>query len=184
MADVLTIRNASEEDIILIRSLAQQIWPKAYAAILSQKQIDYMMEMMYSENAIREQMRKDHQFVIACNREMPVGFAAYGEVEPAVYKLFKIYVLHSQHGNGTGKFVIGQIINDIKSKSAIVLRLNVNRYNAARLFYEKLGFTIVGSEDVDIGNDYFMNDYVMEKRVNTTEALIPDSQSGILNREP
>jgi hypothetical protein len=40
--------------------------------------------------------------------------------------------------------------------------LNVNRYNKARFFYEKFGFKIIDEVDISIGNNYFMNDYVME----------------------
>jgi hypothetical protein len=39
----------------------------------------------------------------------------------------------------------------------------VNRYNPAKDFYGKRGFTIVYTEDIDIGGGYFMNDYVMRK---------------------
>jgi hypothetical protein len=39
--------------------------------------------------------------------------------------------------------------------------LNVNKYNKAKFFYEKLGFTITKEEVIDIGNDYVMDDYVM-----------------------
>jgi ribosomal protein S18 acetylase RimI-like enzyme len=38
--------------------------------------------------------------------------------------------------------------------------LNVNRYNPAKDFYEKLGFKIILEEDIPIGQ-YWMNDYVM-----------------------
>jgi ribosomal protein S18 acetylase RimI-like enzyme len=175
---ILTIVRASEKDIPLIRSLAQQIWPKTYAAILSQKQIGYMMKMMYNEQAIKEQMRKDHQFIIVYNTGIPVGFAAYGEIEPSVYKLFKVYLLPSQQGKGTGKFIIEQIINDIKPKAATSLQLNVNRYNKAKLFYEKLGFTVVRTEDIDIGSGYFMNDYVMEKPLGSMQILFADETEG------
>ena len=40
--------------------------------------------------------------------------------------------------------------------------LNVNKYNKARFFYEKLGFTIVKDEVIEIGNGYVMDDFVME----------------------
>jgi RsiW-degrading membrane proteinase PrsW (M82 family)/ribosomal protein S18 acetylase RimI-like enzyme len=170
-APLLTIRHVSEKDISLIRFLAQQIWPKTYAAIISQKQIDYMMRMMYSEKAIQKQMQEDHQFIIVYNAGIPVGFAAYGELGPGIYKLHKIYVLPSQQGKGTGKFVIEQVINDVRPKGATVLRLNVNRYNKAKLFYEKLGFVVMNTEDIDIGGGYFMNDYIMEKGLNSSEVL-------------
>ena len=156
---------ASEKDIPLIRSLAQQIWPRTYAELISKEQIDYMMKMMYSEEAIKEQMSTNHQFVVVYNSETPVGFAAYGEVEPNVFKLFKIYVLHTEQGKGTGRFIIENIIDDVQKKGANILRLNVNRDNKAKFFYEKLGFAVAKTEDIDIGNGFFMNDYVMEKRL-------------------
>ena len=42
------------------------------------------------------------------------------------------------------------------------LELNVNRYNKARFFYLKQGFIMIGEEDIEIGEGYFMNDYIME----------------------
>lgn len=168
---VLTIRNASEKDVPLIRSLAQQIWPRTYASLISQKQIDYMMKMMYSEEALRKQIQTNYQFIIAYNTGIPVGFACFNEVEPSIYKLHKIYVLPLQQGKGTGRFMIEQIIADIKPKGAVALRLNVNRDNKAKEFYEKIGFTVIASEDIGIGNGFFMNDYVMERKLNVVEAV-------------
>lgn len=60
--------------------------------------------------------------------------------------------------------IIDHVINDISSKDAASLGLNVNRYNKAKGFYERLGFNVIGEENIPIGNGYFMNDYVMEKR--------------------
>jgi ribosomal protein S18 acetylase RimI-like enzyme len=57
------------------------------------------------------------------------------------------------------------LITAIKQKGATSLLLNVNRNNPTKGFYEKLGFTVIKEEDIDIGNGYFMNDYVMEKKV-------------------
>lgn len=171
----LTIRTASEKDIPLIRSLAQQIWPRTYANIISQQQIDYMMKQMYSEEALRKEMKAGHQFLIASNTGIPVGFACFSEIETSIFKLHKIYVLHSQQGKGTGRFMIEEIMADISSRGATALRLNVNRHNPARHFYEKLGFSVISSEDIDIGNGFFMNDYVMEKKPGAVEVIVAGS---------
>ena len=45
------------------------------------------------------------------------------------------------------------------------LSLNVNRFNSALTFYEKIGFKIIDEVNVDIGNGYFMEDYIMEKQL-------------------
>jgi RsiW-degrading membrane proteinase PrsW (M82 family)/ribosomal protein S18 acetylase RimI-like enzyme len=160
----LTLRKASDADVMLIRELSQQVWPQTYAAILSQEQIHYMMDLLYSEAALHQQLHDNHHFYIVYNAGIPIGFASYSEIEPTVFKLHKIYILPMQQGRGTGKFVIEQIIALVKKEGATALRLNVNRYNQALEFYKKLGFEVLREEDIDIGNGYYMNDYVMEKK--------------------
>jgi RsiW-degrading membrane proteinase PrsW (M82 family)/GNAT superfamily N-acetyltransferase len=159
----LTIRRATEKDIPLIRELSSRIWPATYSNIISTEQITYMLELMYSENALRAQMKDQHEFVIVSDGATPVGFASISLVEPRTYKLHKIYILPGNQGKGVGRFVIEQLVNAIIRKGGNRLRLNVNRNNKARDFYERLGFTHVGEEDIDIGSGYFMNDHVMEK---------------------
>jgi GNAT superfamily N-acetyltransferase len=163
---LLNIKKASAEDIPLIRKLTFDVWPQTYAAILSQEQLTYMLEMMYSETSLKQQMDKGNQFIIVCDDAEPVGFAAYMQKEPDVFKLDKIYVLPSQQGKGTGKFVIDYIINIGKQQGVKTLLLQVNRHNKAKSFYEKVGFVVTEETDFDIGNGYFMNDYVMELIIN------------------
>jgi GNAT superfamily N-acetyltransferase len=162
---VFTIRRATGKDIPLIRELCFKVWPQTYASILSQEKIDYMMELMYSSGSLKKQMDDGSQFIFVYDEEEPVGFAAYLEKEPSVFKLDKIYVLPSQQGKGTRRFVIEYIINEIKQKGASALQLQVYRQNKARNFYEKLGFAIIEEKDFDIGQGFFMNDYVMEKKL-------------------
>jgi ribosomal protein S18 acetylase RimI-like enzyme len=159
------IRNASIDDIPLIRELTFNVWPQTYAAIISQQQIDYMLDMMYSEAALKKQMEDGCHFIIVYDEKEPVGFAAFQEIKPTNWKLHKIYILTTQQGKGTGKFVIDHIIKEIQEKAATALQLQVNRHNKAMSFYEKIGFTVIEEADFDIGNGWFMNDYIMEKKL-------------------
>jgi diamine N-acetyltransferase len=54
---------------------------------------------------------------------------------------------------------------EVRILGATRLRLNVNRFNKAVGFYENFGFRVIGQEDIDIGQGYFMNDYIMEKNI-------------------
>ena len=166
---VFTIRHASDEDITLIRELSMQVWPQTYSGILSVEQIEYMLDRMYSEASLHQQLHDKHQFLIVYNAGVPVGFASYSELEPTLFKLHKIYVLPIHQGRGTGRFIIEKIIHEISKQGAKILQLNVNRNNVARHFYEKLGFEVIGEEDINIGNGFFMNDYVMEKKIDFQE---------------
>jgi len=160
------IRKAVTEDIPLIRELTFRVWPQTYAFILSQEQIDYMLEMMYSESSLQKQMSEQGcQFIIAYEDGNPVGFASYSEEESRRWKLNKIYILQNQQGKGTGKFVINHIIEEIKKRNAASLFLQVNQNNKAKIFYERLGFTEVDFINLDIGNGFFMNDFIMEKKL-------------------
>ena len=124
-----------------------------------------MLDLIYSEASLQKQMNDNHHFIIVHEGDQPVGFASYSETGPQIYKLHKIYVLPTQQGKGTGRFVIDQVVRTIKARGANRLQLNVNRNNKAKDFYEKLGFAAIGEENIDIGNGYFMNDYVMEKKL-------------------
>jgi ribosomal protein S18 acetylase RimI-like enzyme len=123
-----------------------------------------MMSLMYSEEALKKQMKEKHEFIIVSDGLEPVGFASFSLLETGIYKLHKIYVMPQNQGKGTGRFVINEIIKAIIRKGGKGLQLNVNRNNKAKDFYEKLGFTLIKEEDIDIGEGYFMNDYVMEKK--------------------
>jgi GNAT superfamily N-acetyltransferase len=155
---------ATIKDIHVIQKLAYQIWPPTYSQILTKEQIEYMLDFLYSLKALEEQMENlRHKFIIACDLTQPVAFASYSfPFEPSVCKLHKLYALPEQQGKGLGRLLIDHIIYEIKLLGAIALQLNVNRQNKAKNFYEHLGFSIIGEENIDIGNGYFMTDYIME----------------------
>ena len=160
---MLSIIKATALDIPLIRQLTFAIWPQTYSGVISKEQIDYMLEQMYNPATLQKQMEVDGcTFIIVYNNDNAIAFASYNETEPQLWKLNKIYILPSQQGKGTGKFIINYIIDEIKTKGAKALQLQVNRDNKAKNFYERLGFKIIKTADFDIGNGYFMNDYVME----------------------
>ncbi len=161
----ITIRNASIADIELIRNLNLRIWPQTYSNLIKPEQISYMLEIMYSRESLEKQMAEEHQFIILYDNDVPIGFASYSKIEPHIFKLHKLYILHAHHGGGKGRFVIDHIQNNILAKGAKALQLNVNRNNVAKIFYERLGFEVIRKEDIDIGNGYFMNDYIMEKKL-------------------
>jgi GNAT superfamily N-acetyltransferase len=163
MDELLSIRPADLDDINTIGFLAQQIWPDTYGDILAPEQLQYMMTLFYSPAALRRQMVEDrHRFLLVEQGDEAIGFASWGAEEAGVFKLHKIYVLPGQQGKGLGRSLLQFIFDDIRPHGAEYLRLNVNRYNKARQFYERMGFAVVGEVDVPIGEGYFMNDYVME----------------------
>lgn len=161
---MITLRKAKEQDIEIIRDIAAATWPSTYLDIIGQAQIDYMLDKMYNQGELLKQLMEGHIFLIAEGGEEQYGFAGYSIIdhEARIYKLHKLYVLPSAHGKGVGKILINEVFNQVKDVGGTALQLNVNKHNKAKDFYLKGGFTIKESVQLDIGEGYIMDDYVME----------------------
>lgn len=162
---MIYLRKAKEEDIAIITQLAEEIWPQTYSEYISEDQLRYMLDLMYNKGELLGQLRKGHIFLIATEGSKDVGFAGFSLVNPEeyVYKLHKLYVLPEMHGKGVGKLLINEVADIAKKNHGKALQLNVNRNNKAKDFYERAGFHIKETVDLNIGNGFYMNDYVMEK---------------------
>lgn len=162
---MLSIQKAGVEDLPLIRQLALEIWPKAYNGIISEEQISYMLDLIYSLDALTDQvMVQQHNFIILLDETQPIGFASYGKksaAETEIYRLNKIYLFQGQQGKGSGRFLLNTVIDEAKSAGARQLQLNVNKQNPAIGFYRRNGFEIIKDEIIDINNGFVMDDYIM-----------------------
>ena len=161
------IRNAEIDDLETIRELAYKIWPDAYQEILGKAQLNYMLDKIYSLSSLQNQFATlKHQFIMVVEDDTPIGFASFSAHEDGkVFHLHKIYVLPAEQGKNVGKQVLDYIVSATKTGGATSLQVNVNRFNKALHFYEKQGFKIIREEDIDIGEGFFMKDYVMEKKI-------------------
>jgi len=162
---MIVLRRAKEQDIESIQDLANRTWYIAYGEIISLEQIEYMLEKMYNKGELLSQLEEGHQFLIAEEDGIDLGFAGFSVLDSATktYKLHKLYVLPETHGRGIGKLLMNEVVNLAKRAGGSALQLNVNRNNKAADFYKKAGFIVKETIDLDIGNGFLMNDYIMEK---------------------
>ena len=163
---MIHIVDVAHDQLPIIQKLAYRIWPAAFKDILSNEQISYMLDWMYSLPALEKQFNQGHQFILAKSEGQCVGYASF-EIMPSgsEAKLHKIYILPSMQGSGVGTMLITEIIHRMKANNKSILLLNVNRYNNAVNFYTKIGIKIIKEVDNPIGNEFFMNDYVMAMTV-------------------
>ena len=166
----MEIKKASVSDVEIIQQLAETIWPVCYGEIISTEQLRYMLDIFYNLDALKNQMKKGHEFIIAYECEKPIGFASYSAKsvdEPTIFRLHKIYVLTNCHTKGIGSSLLQYVAEQSKHAGATLLELNVNKYNIAQHFYTKKGFFILKEEVIDIGIGYVMDDYVMTAPIDT-----------------
>ena len=160
----MIIRPAFVNDIPVINNLANEIWWPAYKDVISDEQISFMLQNIYSEEALKRQLSEGARFVIIERDEKPVGFAGYSLEDSGdrILKLHKLYLLPSEQGKGTGKKLIEWLEKLAGQQNAEIFELNVNRNNPALSFYKKLGFEIWKTVDIPY-YDFVLNDYVMRK---------------------
>lgn len=160
----LIIREATVNDIPAIQQIATTTWAATYT-FLSPEQMEYMLDWMYSSESLLKQMQDNHRFYMAVLNNEAMGFASVLHEEENIFKLNKLYVLPTTQKTGAGKALLKVVIDYAKQNGGKQIQLQVNRHNNAKDFYLKHGFTILYEADFEIGNGFFMNDYVMGKNL-------------------
>jgi GNAT superfamily N-acetyltransferase len=164
---MLSLSEATFTDFKTIQDIATKTWPVTYGRILSKEQIHYMLDLFYSEKTLLENLnQKGHHFLLVEEAGICLGFASYEHryLNQEVTRLHKIYLLPEAQGKGAGKFLLDATENLARQNHSVAISLNVNKFNTALSFYKKMGFEIVGEEDIELGyGGYKMEDYKMEK---------------------
>ncbi len=163
------IIKASENDLQTVHDMAEVVFRHTYREILSQDQMEYMMEWMYSLPNLRKQIGDGHVYFIAFHQGRPCGYVS---VQPdgrsddgrMIYHLHKIYVMPSEQGKGLGRILFERALVHVRTLAdgrPASVELNVNRNNPAVGFYQHLGLKILRQGDFHIGSGFYMNDYIM-----------------------
>ncbi len=156
---------ATEQDATKIANLARKIWLAHYIDIISIEQIEYMLHLMYSAESLKEQMlQKKQEFYLITDNDVLRGYISFTKENNDNYFIHKFYIDTTEQNKGIGTqsfdLLLAQLINCKE------VRLAVNRHNYKSInFYFKLGFRIEKLLNTDIGNNYFMDDFVMGKIV-------------------
>lgn len=161
----LTFNTCSKLDLEQVTKLAHRIWPSTFKDILSEDQLNFMLNWMYDLKQLEMQYNNGHLFFLAKENEECIGFMGLEPhfPEEGILRIHKFYLLQEYQGKSIGKWMLNQAEKWAVDNKMHALHLNVNRYNSAVEFYKKTGFEIILTEDIDIGQGYYMNDYVMLK---------------------
>ena len=157
---------ADEKDIRSIQNLALVTFPATYSSIISAEQIDFMMDMMYSETVLRRELEGGVTFLMLLADGTPAGFVSFGKQDDeGLFHRHKIYLLPEYQGLGYGREMFLKAEQEMRAQGAKAFELNVNRHNKALDFYKKMGMSIDRSGDFYIGGGFYMNDYIMRKEL-------------------
>jgi len=162
----MTTRSATDADVSLLTDLAQRIWRECYPGIITPAQIEFMLDWMYSDDAICRQLAAGIPWEIAEHDGEPIGYLSY-QLEPdGRVKISKLYVLPDRQRQGHGRRLLEHICTEAHSLGAPEFWLQVNKRNERAIAaYLKAGFHIAKEAVFDIGNGFVMDDYLMARTV-------------------
>ncbi len=161
----------SEEQLQVLAATANEVWHEFFPCILTDEQIDYMVEKFQSYKAMKEQMAGGYEYYLFFVDGQVAGYTGIHseeDCEIGTKKLFlsKLYLKKAFRGQGLASKAFMFLENYCKDNGLEAIWLTVNRYNSHTIeVYEKKGFVTVREQVVDIGKGYVMDDYVMEKAI-------------------
>ncbi|MDD5585012.1 MAG: GNAT family N-acetyltransferase [Candidatus Omnitrophica bacterium] len=160
------IKVSDERSIKIVASLAKEIWNEHFTPIIGRPQVEYMLEKFQSEEAIRRQIKKEQFLYYLFKKED--RYIGYAGLVPHGKKgelfLSKFYVVAGQRKKGYGRKALAFIEQTAKAMKSKKIALTVNKNNVGAMrAYRQLGFKKTAALITDIGSDFIMDDYRMEK---------------------
>ena len=157
----IKLNNVSE-----LAKLTSEIWHEYWPCILSDEQIDYMVEKFQSETAITNQINNENYtyFYIVYNNQK-AGYIGLSNKQDYLF-LSKLYIKKEFRHNGLGTEAFNFIKDYAGKNNFNKIQLTVNKYNENTInAYIKWGFKTINSVVTDIGNNFVMDDYIMEYKM-------------------
>jgi GNAT superfamily N-acetyltransferase len=161
----ISYRKAALSDIPVIRDLASRIWREHYPGIITHAQIDYMLERMYAEDVVLNEMKDDrYAYVLVLKGDAPVGFFSCIFERPGqAVKISKLYLLPELHSLGIGRRMLRYVKDKALRSGAKKIYLFVNKRNIKAIrAYERFGMVRAAQLVTDIGGGFVMDDYRMD----------------------
>lgn len=158
------IRVATILDVDKIIEIAEHSFKIHYKSIISEEQIEYMYEKMYSKDSIIEQFKEGKSYILYFEDANPIGFASYFFKEDGGLYLSKLYVKYEFKGKKIGSQLMSYIEKIGLKKQSNYIELNVNRKNESMYFYKAKGFELYEKVDIAYGK-FWLNDYVLRKQL-------------------
>jgi len=147
------------DGISAMSEMATAIVREHFDPLIGKEQNDYMISMFQTETAIKNQLESGYRYFFAEDNDRNVGFIAFYPKETAMY-LSKFYLYKQERGKGYAHQMLDFVTDESRKCGMNAIELNVNKHNSACQAYDRLGFRIIRSEKNDIGNGFFMDDYV------------------------
>lgn len=147
-----------------VAELAEEIWNECFVDIISQGQIDYMVEKFQSLDAMIGQIENQNYTYLAVREDGELcGYIGVKPEDGDRFFLSKLYLRQDKRGRGIASAMLKRVFEEAQKSGKKSVYLTVNKHNShAIAVYKKTGFKVVDTVVTDIGNGYVMDDYIFE----------------------
>lgn len=155
---------SGDSDIRLTAQMAQEIWNEAFRGIITQEQINYMVDKYQSYHAMKDQIENQgYTYFIISKDGKDAGYCGVQVKEDNSLYLSKMYLLKEARGKRLFEQMTNHLVKLCRDKGISRIWLTVNKHNdRAIAAYIKNGYKNIRSQTTDIGNGFMMDDYVFE----------------------
>ena len=165
--DTVTLTQVkTDEQLKTLAETANIVWHEFFPCILTEEQIDYMVDKFQSYEAMKNQMKNDgYEYYFITADDKILGYTGIKKEQERLF-LSKLYLLKENRGKGYASGAFEQLILYCKDNDLKSIYLTVNKHNEHTIaVYKKRGFEIIDTQVADIGNGFVMDDYIMEMKI-------------------
>jgi len=157
----------AKPDIDKVSELAYEVWNQHFVAIIGQEQVDYMLDKFQNSNAIARQISDGYEYYLIANNDKNVGYLGLlTDINTSKMMISKFYIKQGSRGLGIGSAALKYVQQLAKQRKLNKAWLTVNRHNKKTIdWYLKQHFVITDEVKKDIGQGFYMDDYIMELEI-------------------
>ena len=171
-----TVRRAEAEDAAALASVAASTFALACPPTTTQVAVEHFIANNLTEPHFERYLGDPNRELLIVEVDgVPAGYTMIAHGDPAdpdvaasisvtpTSELSKCYVLEGFHGAGVARTLIEASVETGRAHGSAAMWLGVNQHNErANRFYEKNGFSIVGTKRFRVG-DNWEDDFVRER---------------------
>ncbi len=142
--------------------LAAVIWREHFHGIITDEQIEYMLERFQSFEAMKRQTESEHYeyYGLFADGDQ-LGYFAVADKGDGTLFLSKLYLKKEARGKGYASQMFERIRQTARERGLGSVWLTVNRHNDSSInVYRHWGMQVIREQAADIGGGFVMDDYV------------------------
>jgi len=166
MMTTTSIIRAEPEDAAIVALLGRITFAETFGYLFRDHadELRAYLDTIFGVAKVRASLGKpENAYWLALSERLPVSYAKIkhpsapsGQAEKGAAQLQKIYVLNEFHGEGIGKALLQQALNEAERRCAPTIGLDVLHENKRAIeFHKTHGFAMTGEDRYTIGSQTF-----------------------------